>query len=305
MSRNRSPLRLALAVVGFTAIIAQLTLMREMIAAFYGNELLFGAVLAAWMAWVAAGASGLGRLVLSRHGRSLPRIFAAGVALLGLLLPATLIAARGSRIFLGVTPGALVNFGPALAMVVVVTASFCLVSGALFTLGVRLAAEADAGAGQAYVWESAGAVIGGVLFSFALIRWLDPFQVVLLVALVDWVMAASLLLHRRAVDRETAQQVGAVSLHQRDPSPDARRDAPAGVNPLRLTGGSVVFKEEARGRRRYPLRSSAPPLLRTLAPLLLLLLVPLALLVGHALNQATLRWQWPTWSMSRIRPTAG
>ena len=192
MSRDRSPLRLALAAVGFTAIIAQLTLMREMVAAFYGNELLFGAVLAAWMAWVAVGASGLGRLLLSRHERSLPRIFAAGLALLGLLLPATLIAARGSRIFLGVTPGALVDFGPALATVVVVTAPFCLVSGALFTLGVRLAAETNASAGQAYVWESAGAVIGGVLFSFALIRWLDPFQTALLVALVDWVIATGL-----------------------------------------------------------------------------------------------------------------
>ena len=69
-------------------------------------------------------------------------------------------------------------------------------------------------------------------------------------------------------------------------------DAPTGVNPLRVTGGSVVFKKRP-GRRRYPLRSSAPPLLRTLAPLLLLFLVPLALLLGRPLNQATLRWQWP------------
>ena len=61
MSRDRSLVRLALAVIGFTAIIAQLTLIREMVAAFYGNELLFSAVLAAWMAWVAAGAGGLGR----------------------------------------------------------------------------------------------------------------------------------------------------------------------------------------------------------------------------------------------------
>ena len=41
------------------------------------------------------------------------------------------------------------------------------------------------------------------------------------------------------------------------------------------------------------LRSRAPLLLRSSAPLLLLLLAPLALPFGHALNQATLRWQWP------------
>ena len=155
--------------------------MREMIAAFYGNELLFGAVLAAWMAWAAAGAGGLGRLVLSRPERLQRRMFAAGVALLGLLLPATLVAARGSRTLLGITPGALVDFGPMLATVAVILAPFCLVSGALFTVGVRLAAEANASAGRAYVWESAGAVAGGALFSFALIRWLDPCQTALLV----------------------------------------------------------------------------------------------------------------------------
>ena len=204
MSRDRSLLKLALVVIGFTAIISQLTLIREMVAAFYGNELLFGAVLAAWMAWAAVGAGGLGRLVLTRNERSLPRIFAAGIALLGLLLPATLIAARGSRILLGVTPGALVDFGPALITVVIVTAPFCLVSGALFTVGVRLAAEANGSAGQAYVWESAGAVIGGVLFTFALIRWLDPFQTALLVVLVDWMIAASLLLSQRAVKNREA-----------------------------------------------------------------------------------------------------
>ena len=83
-------------------------------------------------------------LVVFRYERSLPRLFAAGIALLGLLLPATLIAARDGRIFLGVTPGTLVAVGPTLITIVVILAPICLVSGALFTLGVRLAAEANA-----------------------------------------------------------------------------------------------------------------------------------------------------------------
>ena len=38
-------MRLALATVGFTSTIAQVILMRELVATFYGNELLFGLVL--------------------------------------------------------------------------------------------------------------------------------------------------------------------------------------------------------------------------------------------------------------------
>ena len=38
---------IALAAVGFTSTIAQVVLMRELVATFYGNELLFGLVLAA------------------------------------------------------------------------------------------------------------------------------------------------------------------------------------------------------------------------------------------------------------------
>ncbi len=41
-----------LAALGFTMTIAQVLLMRELVATFYGNELLFGLVLATWLAWV-------------------------------------------------------------------------------------------------------------------------------------------------------------------------------------------------------------------------------------------------------------
>jgi spermidine synthase len=77
--------------------------------------------------------------------------------------------------------------------VVFVLAPLCLLGGALFTLGARLAVEQGATAGWAYVWESAGAVGGGALFSFALIRWLDPFQTALLVGAVN--LAVALWLH--------------------------------------------------------------------------------------------------------------
>ncbi|MBC8254136.1 MAG: fused MFS/spermidine synthase [Ardenticatenia bacterium] len=190
-------IRLGLVALGFTAIIAQVVLMRELVATFYGNELLYGLTLMAWLAWVAAGSWGLGRLVTHR-GEGAPRsglgttTFAVGLALCALLLVLQIALVRGARIILDVTPGAFVEFGPMVGAVVLIPAPLCLLAGFLFTLGVHLMVERGSRAGHGYAWESAGAVVGGALFSFVFIRWMDPFQTALLVGAVNLGVAAYL-----------------------------------------------------------------------------------------------------------------
>jgi spermidine synthase len=179
--------RTALAALGFTSTIAQVLLMRELVATFYGNELLFGLVLAVWMAWVAVGSWGVGRLAALHRLRE--KGFAVGLVLAAALLLAQIALVRGVRALLGVTPGAFVELGPMVGAVVVALAPLCILSGALFALGARLIVAQGGTTGRAYVWESAGAVLGGALFSFVLIRWLDPFQTALLVAAVNLAIA--------------------------------------------------------------------------------------------------------------------
>ena len=107
----------------------------------------------------------------------------------GLLL-VEMALVRGVRLLLRVTPGAFVEFGPMVGAVVLILAPLCLLVGFLFTLGARLTVEQGGTAGRAYVWESIGAVIGGALFSFLLIRYLDPFQTALLVSAVNLAVAS-------------------------------------------------------------------------------------------------------------------
>jgi len=185
-------MRIGLLAVGFGSTIAQVVLMRELVATFYGNELLFGLALAAWLAWAAVGAWGLPALYFpslaggTRDGRKRGQsVFAAGLALAAALLPAQIALVRGARTLLRVTPGAFVELGPMAAAVVCVLAPLCALSGWLFTLGARLVSRQGGSAGRAYVWESAGAVAGGSLFSFVLVRWLDPFQTAFLIAAVN------------------------------------------------------------------------------------------------------------------------
>ena len=89
---------IALAVIGFTSMIGQVVLMRELVATLYGNELVFGLILAAWLLWVAAGSAGLGRLAKGR--RLGPGAFATGLALTALFLPAQMALTRAIRVLL-------------------------------------------------------------------------------------------------------------------------------------------------------------------------------------------------------------
>ncbi len=188
-------MRVSLLVLGFTTTVAQVLLIRELVAVFYGNELVLGLILAAWLAWGALGAGLAGRYGTSL--RSVPdyKWLAGGLALLGLLPGLQMLLVRAARGLLRVPPGALVEFGPMVGTVVLAVAPVCILAGVLFPLLARRLAETGRPAGQAYLWECAGAAIGGALFSFVLIRYLDPFQTAALILAAD--LSAALLVASR------------------------------------------------------------------------------------------------------------
>lgn len=253
-------MKIPLAAVGFTSIIAQIVLMRELIATFYGNELLFGLVLMAWLVWVALGSWAVARLAVFRWLRE--RAFAGGLILAGILLLAQMALVRDVRALLGVTPGAFVELGPMVSAVILILAPLCVLTGCLFTLGARLTVERSGSVGQAYTWESIGAVVGGALFSFALVRWLDPFQIVLLVGITNLAVAVTML-----------------------------KEPPQGVS--RILGGERRFAALPNllltlGKgRSWQVRWAAVKFF-----VLFFALVAIALPFGRYLHQVTLRWQW-------------
>ncbi len=209
-------MRFSLLALGFTTAVAQVLLVRELVAVFYGNELVLGLILAAWLAWGALGAGLSGYLVSCSH-KDRDRIIAGGLALLGLLPAFQMLLVRAARGLLRVPPGALVEFGPMVGTVGLTVAPVCLLAGALFPLLARRLAEMGRPAGSAYLWECAGAAVGGVLFSFVLIRYLDPFQTAALLLTADLAAALSLLqsgtpLHPRLPTTRLAAVLGPLLL---------------------------------------------------------------------------------------------
>jgi spermidine synthase len=170
-------MRLALATVGFTSVIGQVVLIREFVSVFYGNELSLGLILATWLLWVAVG-SWLAGYLTPRFdlGR---RSYLLSLVLIALLLPAEIALVRDLRNILGVTPGLLVGFGSMVWATFMILGPMCLLLGLQFTLGSHLLRRRGGTVGQAYVLEGLGATIGGLLFSFLLVRLLAPLQMAL------------------------------------------------------------------------------------------------------------------------------
>ncbi len=195
-----STVRAALALIGFSAVIGQIVLMRELIVVFNGNEISLGIMLATWLFWTAAG-SGLTSGLTSRFalgGNHARRAVAALECLLGVSLLPTIWALRASRVFFQTVPGELVGPVPMLLTSLACLSLFCVIAGSLFVVATRMyeqerGVSARVATSSAYLLEAAGSALGGILASIVLLRFLGSFQIAIVVALLNLCMAAALM----------------------------------------------------------------------------------------------------------------
>ncbi len=202
-----SAVKAVLTLIGFSAVIGQIVLMRELIVVFNGNEISLGIMLATWLFWTATGSS------LSSHFalgvKNAHRAVAALECLLGVSLLPTIWALRASRTFFQTVPGELIGPVPMLLTSLGCLSLFCVVSGSLFVVATRMyelecAVSARLASSSAYLLEAAGSGFGGILASIGLLRFLESFQIATLIAILNLCMAAVLLF------RMSRKQPGAV-----------------------------------------------------------------------------------------------
>jgi spermidine synthase len=222
--------------LGFSSIATQLCLLRELLGAFSGNELVLGVCLGNWFLLTAAGAW-LGEAA-ARTRRPL-RVFAAGQVAAGLIPLAQVAAARVLRdvVFLR---GESVGLAGSWAGSLVLLAPYCLVAGALLTLGCRVAA-AERGASDVapvYLADTAGSVAGGAAFVFVLVARLDHMALLCVPAFLNLAMAAFLAWRIRAWTLMGAGAILAAGLAVAI----ALVDADAATTALQHRGERVVFR---------------------------------------------------------------
>ena len=187
-------------LVGFSAVIGQIVLMRELIVVFNGNEISLGIMLATWLFWTAVGSGMASRSVRSTSDAR--TAVAAFECLLGASLPPTIWILRASRTFFQRVPGELVGPLPMLLTSLGCLSVFCILCGGLFVVAARMYQEKRAISGRvatssAYLLEAAGSGLGGILASVVLLRFLDSFEIAIVLALVNLCMAAILCYRMR------------------------------------------------------------------------------------------------------------
>ena len=240
---------LSVCALGVSSLVTQLTLMRELVCAFSGNELVFGIVLGNWLLLTGLGAAAGGRM---RFGSPAARLAIAQsfIAVLPLIQVYAVRTLR-NRVFL---PGLQVGVVETALASAVILLPYCVIAGALLTLACRLLAPTDGASsiGRVYFMDTLGDIGGGVFFSLALLLLSDHFGILVVPTALNLLAALAVAFaarHRLALATTVAVGVAALGVLTRvdlDETSLARQYSPARVvfheqSPY----GSVVVTESA------------------------------------------------------------
>jgi len=176
--------------LGVSCVMTQLALMRELLGAFSGNEMVLGVVLGLWLLLMGIGAW-LGRTSdRLRNQLAALAVIQMLVALLPLVQVFLLRALRNVVFIRGAEVGVTETVGAAFVLLL----PYCLVAGYALTLACSILArkEGAAGIGRAYIADSIGSIIGGILFSFVLVRFIDHIAILICPALLNLALAVVL-----------------------------------------------------------------------------------------------------------------
>ena len=190
MSERRLVL-LAVGALGVSCVMTQLALMRELLGAFSGNELVLGLVLGNWLLLMGIG-TWLGRTSDKlRNPLAILIVVQILVAILP-LLQVFLLRTLRNVVFIR---GAAVGVNETVISTLILLLPYCLVAGYALTLACSLLArkEGASGIGHVYIADSIGSIGGGVLFSFVLIQFLDHIALLIVPAALNLAAAALLI----------------------------------------------------------------------------------------------------------------
>jgi spermidine synthase len=182
-------------VKGFSGLVAQIFLLREFLIVFSGNELSIGIVLANWLILGAFGSYVVGRRV--EGSKYTLEIFTVITILFSLSLFIAIYLTRILKVAMGISIGESIGFLPMLFSSLLILSAVSILQGALFTYSCRIYSQFSspgaASVGRVYVYETVGTIIGGIACTYLLIPYLNSFQAVTGLALLNFIVCLFLL----------------------------------------------------------------------------------------------------------------
>ncbi|MFA5794030.1 MAG: spermine synthase [Candidatus Brocadiia bacterium] len=172
----------ALILIGFSGIVAQLLLLRELLIVFMGNELSIGVILADWLILGAVGAYLLGRIINRVERKTAAYVIAQ--LLFALALPLSVYLARDIRLLSGAMAGVGFGFLEITYWSFLILLPVSVLNGMMFTFGCRIysLAKPDSNVGNVYILETIGAIAGGLAFTYLFTPYLHSFQTAIVIS---------------------------------------------------------------------------------------------------------------------------
>jgi len=185
-------------LLGYQATVSQVVIIREFLVVLFGNELCLGVIFSSWFVGIGVGAWAASRFV--DRARNPLSAFVLTELLFPLVLTGVLPLIRTTRAWLGAAPGELIPFFKLVLATGLMVIPVSLLVGFAFPFAckslrlvrpVRRIASGEAQSiGWAYVLESCGSLVGGVLFTFVLVQRFNSVSV----ALISIVVVSACLL---------------------------------------------------------------------------------------------------------------
>ncbi|RMF54985.1 hypothetical protein D6745_03565 [Candidatus Woesearchaeota archaeon] len=177
----------SITALGISSVITQIILIREFLSVFYGNELVFGIILANWLLLTGLGA------YFGKYSDKIKRkisfiIFSQVLVAFIPFIQVFLIRSLKNIIF---PVGSLVGIVEVFVSSLILLLPYCLISGFLLTLFcTAFSTRNDAASiGKVYFIDNIGDILGGFLFSFVLIHILNPFQMIFFIMFINLIAA--------------------------------------------------------------------------------------------------------------------
>lgn len=177
-SKNISKAVINLTAVGFISILGQVVILRELVVAFFGIELIYILSLAVWMIGTALGAA-IGRRSSVPGEKKIHVLF----LLTGIGLLIDIVFIRGIRIIFGGVTGGYLPFTIQLLGLVIALFPVSLLMGLLFQWCAKVFVNNNETLAKAYSIESIGGVLGGLASTLFLSLGCQNFLIALLCGL--------------------------------------------------------------------------------------------------------------------------
>lgn len=159
-------------ILGLSSIVTQAVVLRETISTFYGNEIFISIILGSWLIWVAVGSKVLGKIV--NKAKNTKAMLINIHILIGICFFIEIFLIRYIKTLSGF-PGEIPNLIYSFISAALIPAPLCLILGLWWTTAVQTLVSLHKKAevniiNKSYLLEILGFILGGILFSFALIQ---------------------------------------------------------------------------------------------------------------------------------------